>query len=255
MKLLASDLDGTLINNNIISNEDLFAIQDLQSKKNLFAVSTGRPLNGVEHILNEYQITPDYYILLNGTLILNKEKKTIKQEFIKFNKIKAIIDTIKNYNTNISFETGFTSYNLNNIHENLPYENKIKINNLYNISKQKISLISIFFKDLEIEKLIDLQLNLQKLYGNNCEFFRNLNYIDVSPKKCSKGEGVKLLAQKKDISLHNIFTIGDSFNDVSMFDITPNSFTFYHCEENLKKYTSNLVCSVNDCIKNYILTA
>ena len=45
----------------------------------------------------------------------------------------------------------------------------------------------------------------------------------------------------------------DSWNDVTMFNITKNSFTFHHVEEELKEHASYLVDSVADCIEEHIL--
>ena len=49
MKILASDLDGTLIVNNNISKENIEAIHRLKENGGKFIISTGRTFNGVKH--------------------------------------------------------------------------------------------------------------------------------------------------------------------------------------------------------------
>ena len=55
------------------------------------------------------------------------------------------------------------------------------------------------------------------------------------------------------ISMDNVYTIGDSFNDVSMFNITKNSFSFPNVEEKLKEHVNFIVDSVSECIEKHIL--
>ena len=83
--------------------------------------------------------------------------------------------------------------------------------------------------------------------------FRNDIYIDIVPLGCSKGNGIKYIAKQEFIKDDYIYTIGDSWNDVTMFNITKNSFTFHHVEEELKEHAAYLVDSVADCIEEHIL--
>ena len=51
--LLASDLDGTLIFDNKVSDENKEAIQKFKEEEGVFVVSTGRPFNGVEKVMKK----------------------------------------------------------------------------------------------------------------------------------------------------------------------------------------------------------
>ena len=46
----------------------------------------------------------------------------------------------------------------------------------------------------------------------------------------------------------NLYTIGDSFNDLSMLKITPNGYTFNRVEDELKKHVNNLTDNVYELI-------
>ncbi len=79
-KLFATDLDGTLINNNEIRSNDRQAILKLQNKGNLVVVSTGRPYNAIQMLKDQYKIYANYFVLLNGALIMDSTGSKIKQE-------------------------------------------------------------------------------------------------------------------------------------------------------------------------------
>ena len=61
------------------------------------------------------------------------------------------------------------------------------------------------------------------------------------------------LSELVKLNMDNVYTIGDSWNDDSMFQVTKNSFTFTYAEEELKKKTSHVVETVAQCIDKYIL--
>ncbi|MGL5151817.1 MAG: Cof-type HAD-IIB family hydrolase [Clostridium sp.] len=245
-KLLASDLDGTLVKENNITDENKSAVIRLNKSGNKFAVSTGRPYNGVEFLEDEHNIKIDYYILLNGALILNKDKTPIKHEKINRETIGEIIKSIENENIAVSVESGYVTYVLDG-DVNLCYPNQVKVNSLDEI-KDELSLISIFFKDEEIERIEEIKNLINSRFSTEVISYRNSSFIDVVPVGCSKGHGVKHVAKSLDIKDEGIFTIGDSWNDVTMFDVTKNSFTFHDVEEELKKHATYIVDSVSECI-------
>lgn len=249
-KLLASDLDGTLVFKNEITLENKNAVKKLNREKEIFIVSTGRPFNGVEFLDKEFSIKIDYYVLLNGALILNKEKEIIKHEFIERKVVEEIMDKHLKKDMKISVETGFVTYLLTE-GDQLPYPNLIKVDGLKEV-QEDISLISVYCEGYDIE---DIEKIKNEINGNNETIiaYRNSDYIDIVSKGCSKGNGVKFVANEKKILKENIYTIGDSWNDVTMFNITENSFTFHEVEEELKENANYLVESVAQCINEYVL--
>ncbi|WP_195266809.1 HAD family hydrolase [Clostridium sp. 1001275B_160808_H3] len=251
IKLLATDLDGTLINNNEVTKRDKDAIIKLQRKKDLLVVSTGRPYNGVQMLKDEYKIFANYYVLLNGALIVDALGTKIRQEIIEKNVINSIINEIREENVAISVESGFNTYLLTD-GDNLPYPKKKRVKSIDEI-KEKLSLISIYSPTKDILEIEELKNKINKNYGDKIIAYRNDIYIDIVPLGCSKGNGIKYLSNQELIKDEDVYTIGDSWNDVSMFNITKNSFTFHHVEKELKEHVSYLVDSVADCIEKYIL--
>lgn len=250
-KLLATDLDGTLIINNEISIKNIESVKSLRERENVFVVSTGRPLNGVGYLEEEYDIEIDYYILLNGALILDGDKKVVKHEFMKKNIVKEILDTYKTKDMKISLESGYCTYLLDKS-THLPYPNNRFIESMEKV-EENISLISIFMPTYDILKIDEIKDSINKNYKGTLVAYRNSSYIDIVPKGCSKGAGVEFIANKELLKNKNTYTIGDSWNDVSMFKVSKNSFTFNYVEDKLKKEANHLVDSVSECIENYVL--
>ncbi len=251
--VLASDLDGTLVRHDIVDSNNVESLNKLKSLGGMFIIATGRPYNGVYPLVNKYNLEVDYNILLNGALIIDKDKNIIVHKTIPFDVVFNISKFVMDLNPKLSFETGFKTYTLDSVHCNLPYDDKEIIFDINNISNDDISLVSMYFEDLSLEKIDDICRTINDLFGEYCVAYRNTSYIDVVPCGCSKGSAIEYVCSSMNIDYDNLYTIGDSFNDVSMFDITNNSFTFYDCENELKNYVSNVVSSVSQCIDDYII--
>lgn len=250
-KMLASDLDGTLILKDLISEKDRQAIRDLKAKGGIFTVSTGRPLNGIRTLDVENNIDIDYYVLLNGALILDSNREKLSHKCMENNTLKEILDDVLTDEMRIAIDTGYTTY-IYNEREDFPFEN-FRVIKSFDEIQEAASLLAITFDDKPFEEIEALKNYINYTYGEKISAYRNTKYIDIVPKGCSKGNGVVKVAELANIELEGVYTIGDSYNDVAMFKITDNSFTFYRVEEELKTIAKNIVDDVAECINEYML--
>ena len=77
--------------------------------------------------------------------------------------------------------------------------------------------------------------------------------IDITNKDNSKGNAINELCKARGISLKDIFVIGDSYNDISMFKITDNSFVMSEADDFVKNKAKNVVSSVKEAIEIIML--
>lgn len=250
-KLLATDLDGTLLKDNKVTKENSESVDKLLKSENLLVISTGRPYNGITMLKEENKINANYYILLNGALILDSLGNKIYQKIIKKDIIKDILNYLIEESLYTSVESGFLTYMLTD-RVDVPYPNKKRVNSIDEINEE-LSLISLYNPLKDREEIEDIKNRINKKYGNYIIAYRNDIYIDVVPIGCSKGNALKELIKQEDISEENAYAIGDSWNDISMFEVVKNSFTFHHVENELKNHASYLVSSVSECIEKFIL--
>ncbi|MBQ7983262.1 MAG: HAD hydrolase family protein [Clostridia bacterium] len=79
MKLIASDFDGTLYRNRIITDRDRSAIAEWQARGNLFGIVTGRGA-GIIETAAEHGITLDYAITENGAVVLDRDGNILYED-------------------------------------------------------------------------------------------------------------------------------------------------------------------------------
>lgn len=259
---LASDLDGTLVKDDKIRHEEIEAIKKLRKNGHKFIISTGRSLEGVKGLLNTYDIKYDYLLLCNGSLILDKNNDIIHDKYIDNNIAKDIINEFYDY--------GNCLVCLDDMKNTILIDNeevdKSQIIDMFNYFSNKISkeeainktedykIISVFSTDKSIERAETIKSILQERYSKELEVYRNQFFVDIVPKDCSKGSGLKKILEIEGIDEDSLYVVGDSYNDVSMFRITENSFTFHDVEEAIKKETNNLVNHVSEVVEKIIFS-
>ncbi|MGM9874143.1 MAG: HAD-IIB family hydrolase [Bacilli bacterium] len=76
---------------------------------------------------------------------------------------------------------------------------------------------------------------------------------ELTPKDCSKGEGLEYYCNAKGIDPKDVYVVGDSGNDISMFNsFHENSFAMKHSSQSVQKYANHVVSRVYK-IADYVL--
>lgn len=61
-----------------------------------------------------------------------------------------------------------------------------------------------------------------------------------------------MILEDEKMEIDRLYTVGDSLNDISMFKITNNSYTFNAAEEVVKPHANNIVDYVYEVIDDII---
>jgi Cof subfamily protein (haloacid dehalogenase superfamily) len=253
-KLFVTDLDGTLLEKHKhITEENYSQIRNLKDFNHCFAIATGRGYDLIQFLISEYPMDVDYFVLLNGALIIDKHSRVIKHEFITFETIKAIVSEFYNEDWKMHLGTGFKSFKFGKEEGEIVNPKNFVIEDIEELSKEKLSMVGISYKKDNVKYVDEVCQEINKKFGDIITAYRNVDYIDIVPKGCSKGSGIEYIKQKETISHINTYAIGDSWNDVSMFMSVEHSFTFSKAEKELKARARYIVDSVAECIGKYVL--
>lgn len=260
MRFLASDLDGTLVDFNEIIQENLDGIKKLKESGNKFIISTGRSRNGVKKLLEKYNLDYDYMLLGNGALVLDKDGNKIVDEWIPSNILKKVVESFyNNSNTLIYVDSKDGNMLIDNpkvdksgIERMLAYFDKIITLDEFKNFNEDVRILSIFSVNKDESLVIDIQENINKQFENKVNVFRNNIFLDIVPAGCSKGNGLLKVLELENEDVSSLYTIGDSHNDISMFKITENSYTFNRVDNDIKEHTNNLVDYVYEVVDETI---
>lgn len=246
-KLIAIDLDGTLLNSyGEVSNENKISIKNAIDKGVQVVLCSGRISNSVENIANEVGAN-NYLIGGNGTIIYNiKEQQVLYNRYMDKDlvlKLVQICDENSIYYSVFAENSILASslkynvlfYNIENAKK--AFDKKTKINivpNIYEYIKQssikefskvticdsnKIIFDGIIKKIRQIKKLeiLDVSHLSSKKIKNGTEMEEiNYYYTEITKKNTNKWTAIKFLINKLGIKENEVMAIGDNTNDVEM---------------------------------------
>lgn len=261
IKLIASDMDGTLLNSDHkIPKENIELIKFAQKNGIQFIVATGRAYYEALPALNDENIKCDV-ISFNGGIIYDKNGNIINITPMKLKDLYYTIEILKSleisyqlYTKNTiytnSIETDITAYidlirangeEPNEQHLRQEAKNKLALGHITEVDNIELYLNQ---EDNPAIKVIGISNDLEKLKhatellsGNEniSVTSSGANNVEIMDKKATKGEALKIVADIHDINLKNAIAIGDNLNDQAMLDIVKYSIAMKNGNKELQK--------------------
>lgn len=261
IKLIASDMDGTLLNSNHkIPQNNIELIKFAQKNGIEFVVATGRAYYEALPALNDENIKCDV-ISFNGGIIYDKNGNIINITPMKLKDLYYTIEILKSleisyqlYTKNTiytnSIETDITAYidlirangeEPNEQHLRQEARNRLALGHITEVDNIELYLNQ---ENNPAIKVIGISNDLEKLKhatellsGNDniSVTSSGANNVEIMDKKATKGEALKIVADVHDINLKNAIAIGDNLNDQAMLDIVEYSIAMKNGNKDLQK--------------------
>ena len=263
-KLIACDLDGTLVNTDLtISADNKKAISEFKKMGVHFVPCTGRTLSEMQEVVANPDIR--YIIYSNGAAIWDKE--TDKTTFLGFSKETAaeLMDILLSFDCFIIIhyrgetfvdidlsDDEVEKYNVSYNVQELIRDFANKTDNLKNTvcAIDGIESITVFFCNTEdTETCRKLLLNTEKcavVDGWNCN-------LEVFRKDTSKGNALCKISEMLGIDLKDTISMGDSGNDISMTKVSGLGIAVSNGAEALKEVADEIICSNDESAVKYVL--
>lgn len=248
-KLIAIDLDGTLLNSyGMVSEKNKQALIEANKKGAEIVIASGRLTNSVKNIANDLGIC-NYIICGNGSLIYDlQHEEIIYDKFIDKKKALQIIEICEQNSIyyNIYTENMVIAKSLNNnvlfYHQenaNKPDSKKTKINLVQNIydyvdKLQNQNILKITISDNDniifngiIRKLREIRdidvldvahMSRKMIKSGTEEVSLEYYYTEITSKNVDKWYAIEYLIDKLNINKEDIMTIGDNVNDKLMIE-------------------------------------
>lgn len=248
IKLIATDMDGTLINDNGKINEKVFDLIPRLSKKNIkFAVASGRFYSQLA--VNFKNVKDDIiFITQNGAFIrYNNDGKVIYSKSIPKENVKKMTDLKPNLGEIMMLSAENEAHVVNPSQYimdvfgrvNVPV---VKLNSFSEMNKP-VYKITYHMSNGVTQDMIDY---LKKNISDDLEFVVSGDkWIDIMNKGTSKGRAIKVIQEKFNIDPKNTMVFGDYYNDLSMFKVAHYSYAMGNAPEDVKR-RANFVAKSNN---------
>ena len=270
IKLIAADMDGTLIgNNHKISKENIEAIKIAREKGIEFAIATGRSYEDVKPFLDEYGLKCEC-VVLNGGEYRDIAGKIVVGIYIDKSIAAKILNIMSKYDLAVEIYTDDGYYTTNTKEETLkgmikraktfhpdvtdpdeiyrnainhPHFNKMNyITNLDEFLKSDLNIGKFVSFAESIDEINGLKEELNKLDGLaiSSSFVTNIEVNDVN---ATKGRILAKVSERMCIRKEEVAILGDGSNDYSMFVEFPNSFAMENAIPEIKEVAKYITAS------------
>lgn len=275
IKLIVSDMDGTLFTSQQkISPLNLAAIKEANKQGVRFMIATGRSMDTIGPTADEYGLKCGF-ILMNGSEVRDENRNIISTINIDYDTVKSLAEQlnkqgyIPEYMTNkgaqicgnkekMELNMGYRMMCLDRSHT-LTLEEAVEIGKtsvFMDSLTRNDTIEDMLNKNLEIRKIIvfnpDTEFNTKNRIKLK-EYFPDLSIlssypenIEINAKYAQKGYGLLKAIENLGIKKEEVAVFGDGLNDLSMFQLFPNSFAPVNAQMEIKKMASEIVPSNND---------
>ena len=252
IKLIASDLDGTLLLNGAqsVSNRAIDLIKQLSQKGILFVAASGRQYPNLYRLFGENSKDMGF-ICENGALTMYQDK-VICKEAMERNLAMSIIHDIDNRTgCEVLISGQDTSF--------IRPKQEAFLHRMRDVVKNNVTVIE-NFDDIK-EDIIKVSAYEVDGIEHSSDYFTNKwesklkctvsghQWIDFVNPDVNKGSSLKKLMKTLNVSHDEVLAFGDNYNDLEMLSLARYGFVMNNAVEDIKKRYHYHTSSVEDILE------
>lgn len=269
IKLIASDLDGTLLDEpNRISKINLDAIEYAYQKGAKFCFATGRDLQSVNDITCLLKHKP-VLLLGNGSEIYDEDENLVFQNFFNNKYLEEVCEIMNEHDVpHMIFTTDgfYTTTDPVEVRQRFierigkirnqemahifatnmdkPCNNLVQIEDIQEFAKTKkvLKVEGFHYNSKPVE---DVKKALEK-FTELSHLSTGKNNVEVTNLTATKGLALKRYCKYANIKEDEVMVMGDSHNDLSMFEFFKYSFAPENSIQEIKDYAYKVVKSCDE---------
>lgn len=243
IKVVISDLDGTLLNSDhTISAYTKSVFQELHKQNYLIIVATGRHHLDAMAIVNNLGF-PVYLVTSNGARIHSPHRELLYSFDMNAESVKSVLALdIDPEITTVLFretvwQTSKTNKKLNAFQKDLVYPPQV-----VNFAElEDFNAIKIFFTHDDHQKLVDLKEKILETHSDDFHHAFSLPIcLEFMDKSVDKSAAIAKILEKEGYSFEETISFGDGFNDEKMLTSAGIGLIMGNAPENLKEKLPHL---------------
>ena len=265
IKLIATDLDGTLLNTNgEISQENLDAIHTLAEHGVHLVPASGRSYSEMPEILRSH---PDirYFLYSNGAAVLDRETGEKIELCIPKAISNRVLDLLFSFEVHITYRHGgicygdaaqqnadaYAYYHVWQRHREVVEEFAVYEKNFRDraYAADCVEMFAVYFhSEAEFEACREALRTIEGIGSAQIAYCG----LEIFSSSAGKGRALLALADKLGIAQEETAAVGDSDNDRSMILAAGTGFVVSNANDTLKADADEVICSNDDHAMAYI---
>lgn len=255
MRILALDIDGTLITSQHVLTEPVRSalIRAQRDYDIRIALASGRPTAALGHLAAELELKTygGYLLPFNGgKLIAAATGEVLSETVLDADLIPQLYDLTQRYDLNI---LSYTEDTILSERSDDPYAVKE-----IDITGMALEVVPDFRalsalklpKCLAVgpkDKLIPLEAEAKQLLGERIDAFRSSDFfLELVPKGIDKGAALSRLLELLGLTPEALIAMGDNYNDLGMLRLAGTSVAMGNAPEDIKAVASYVTRTNNE---------
>ena len=228
MKIIFSDLDGTLLfkNESKLNKNIKSSVYSILNNGDLFAVSSGRTYIELKNIFKEFE-NDIYFIANDGALVVHEEQTLYHSPLDK-----NLFTNFKCFSAHAKYVTYIKSTNYMHKHNLVEqYRNNTMIIDSIDDINEPIYKIS------DYDKTIACPLPV---------VYQNPDMNEYIADGINKGKATEFILRHLKINIKDAIAFGDNINDIEMFKACGTSYAVSTALPQVKKHADKVIYRVED---------
>ena len=231
MRLLATDLDGTLVFHHVVGQADAEALVRWRAAGNLLVLATGRSVRLVQHAVEVARASTsigldyDYAVCATGTTVIDAAGQVHCTRMLEADQVRAVVRAIGDVvqaPVSVFASTLERDYVLDDpiglsTDQRTPPD-RFTAAPLSQVAGLGVTSMPLHIPDVRAAAALARGLE-ETVDGISCT--RSTGFVDVTAAGESKGTGLGRLAEllaSQGVEVSEMAAVGDSWNDISMFE-------------------------------------
>lgn len=257
IKLIASDLDGTLLRDGAqeLTPRAVRLIHKLTQKGIHFVAASGRQYDSERYIFREIKDEISY-ISDNGSLCIHQGEIISCGNIADGLALRVIDEVRKNSEYELLISRPEASY----IEAGNPdFENHMKnvmhfnIRTVKDIRDVELPFMKIAVANLGTDDNMEYLNHLKDMFGQEIKAVTSGTiWIDFITPGCSKGKALKTLMERFGIKPEECMAFGDEYNDVEMLELAGKSYAMSGSAPGIAQHAAYVTDSVEDVLEEVL---
>ncbi|MDO4478650.1 MAG: HAD family hydrolase [Lachnospiraceae bacterium] len=258
IKLIASDVDGTLLTSYVdkIKPDVIECIRQLKTQGVLFCAASGRQYANLARTFHE--VKDDIaYICENGTLIVKDGSPIFKAELPD----DIVFDILKTAGTRPGLKLLISGEHHSYIQDDPDFYDFLTNTVGNDVVRVPDILVK---KDAYLKMSLLVEAGVGEIYDREFEWWHQrygdrvtvvragIGWIDVMPQGLNKGSALRRLMALQDAAPDEVMTFGDNYNDEEMLTLTPHSYAMDNAPEPVKAMAAHTCPDVGQILKTLL---
>ncbi|MDY3617666.1 HAD family hydrolase [Agathobaculum sp.] len=250
-QLFACDYDGTLSQDGGIDEETLRAIRDYQARGGLFGICSGRDPGSLQSELSAYDLTCDFFIMMNGSRIECGGDCVREHVLTGFEQALPLLsESCLFFSMTGDGELCLCPPDFR-LEEPAEQAYMDDLRTKYRQVSRPEDMRVVYQISCRTPGQAEAVALAEKLHTLGLDAFPNWEYVDIVPHGVSKAEAVAFVGSRYGVDDQNIYTAGDGRNDMEMLRRF-GGFAIEYAEDCVRQAAGRTVRTVGQALRQLL---